>query len=258
MPTLLWAGLAGLATGVGAVPLFIFNVLPRRAYDALLGVGAGLMLGAATLGLLGHALEGIEGEGAVAMRQLLTIAAGFFCGAMLLLAMDRYVPHLHAGGHPHHSHGDPDARRQAFMVISAMTLHRIPEGFAIGAGFAHGGAPLGLMLTVAVAVQNACEGMVMGAPLRKGGMPRWRSFLLITSTGLALPAAAVFGVLLSSQTEALPFFLAFAAGALIYVVSNEIIPESHSHGNEGTATFGLVMGFLGVLILQALTGHGHA
>jgi len=252
------AGLAGLATGLGAVPLFLYDTLPRRAYDALLGVGAGLMLSAATLGLLGHALEGVRVEGALSIAQLLAICVGFLSGAGLLFALDRFMPHLHAGGHPHHAHGDPDARRQALMVTGAMTLHRIPEGFAIGAGFAHGGTSLGIMLTIAVAFQNACEGVVMSAPLRKGGMAPWRSFLMVTSTGLALPIAAVAGALISAQEAALPFLLALAAGALIYVVSNEIIPESHSHGNEGTATLGLVLGFLGVVLLQALTGHGHA
>ena len=262
MPALLHslvaAGLAGLATGVGAVPLFIYDTLPRRAYDALLGVGAGLMLSAATLGLLGHALEGVQQQGEVSMPRLAAIGFGFLCGAGLLFALDRFLPHLHAGGHPEHAHRDPDARRQALMVTGAMTLHRIPEGFAIGAGFAHGGTSLGVMLTVAVAFQNACEGVVMSAPLRKGGMARWRSFLMVTSTGLALPVAAAAGALISAHQAALPFLLALAAGALIHVVSNEIIPESHSHGNEGTATLGLVLGFLGVVMLQALTGHGHA
>jgi zinc transporter, ZIP family len=256
LPALVAAGLAGLATGAGALPLFLWDTLPRRAYDALLGVGAGLMLSAATLGLLGHALEGVRVDGELSVRHVLAIAVGFLAGAGLLFALDRFLPHLHAGGHP--EHGDPDARLQGTMVVGAMTLHRIPEGFAIGAGFAHGGASLGMLLTVAVAFQNACEGVVMSAPLRKGGMARWRAFLLVTSTGFALPVAAVAGAALSTRPAALPFLLALAAGALIYVVSNEIIPESHSHGNEGTATLGLVLGFLGVVLLQALTGHGHA
>jgi ZIP family zinc transporter len=98
----------------------------------------------------------------------------------------------------------------------------------------------------------------MSAPLRQGGMERWRTFLMVTSTGLAVPLAAVGGLLLSAHAATLPFLLALAAGALIYVVSNEIIPDSHSHGNEGTATAGVVVGFLAIVLLQALTGHGHA
>jgi len=262
LPALVAAGIAGLATGMGALPLFFYDTLPRRAYDALLGACAGLMLSAATLGLLGHALEAVRDGGAVSVPQLCAVAFGFLTGAGLLFALDRYLPHLHAGGHPHHAHeqgkGDPDAHRQAMMVIGAMTLHRIPEGFAIGAGFAHGGTSLGMLLTVAVCFQNACEGIAMSAPLRKAGVARGKAFALVTSTGLALPIAALGGALLSVHPATLPFLLALAAGALIYVVSNEIIPESHSHGNEGTATLGLVLGFLAIVILQALTGHGHA
>src|SRR5262249_25868158 len=146
--------------------------------------------------------------------------------------------------------------RQGLLISGAMTIHRLPEGFAIGAGFAGGGSrSLGWVLAIAVAFQNACEGAVMGAPLRHAGWSRARVLGAVTPTGLATPIAALAGYALgASLAGALPFFLALAAGALIYLISNEIIPETHSHGNEGLATLGLVCGFVITVTVIALGG----
>jgi ZIP family zinc transporter len=186
------------------------------------------------------------------------------------------IPHLHAGGHHqhqdpapgehgehahcHHADVDERARHQGLLVLGAMSLHRLPEGFAIGAGFAAGAGtalrPLGIMLAIAVAAQNAVEGAVMAAPLRRGGLGPLRLLALVTATGLAVPASALAGYFLSGANPgALPLVLALAAGALIYLTCNEIIPESHSHANERAATFGLISGFVLIILLQVLTGH---
>jgi ZIP family zinc transporter len=180
-------------------------------------------------------------------------------------AMDRLIPHRHARGHhqhlghaPGHDHHDRHPSggesRRGYAIVGALTIHRFPEGLAIGAGFAaveH--ARLGLLLAIAVGLQNACEGIVMAAPLRQGGVAAGRSVLVITLTGLATPLAAIAGSLLGIRTApTMPFILALAAGTLIYVTSNEIIPESHSHGFEGTASSGVVAGFLLTMILGAL------
>ena len=134
-----------------------------------------------------------------------------------------------------------------------MSIHRVPEGLAIGAGFAVDHHRLGWMLSIAVALQNVCEGMVMAAPLRQSGMSLLGSLALVSATGLVVPAGAVLGYGLSGlAVAALPFVLALAAGTLIYVTSNEIIPESHSHGHEGTASAGLVIGFLLTMLVSAL------
>ncbi|MEK6609075.1 MAG: ZIP family metal transporter [Myxococcota bacterium] len=251
---LIAATLAGLATGLGALPFTFAAGVPRRAYDALLGVGAGLMLSAATLGLLAHALEKVRTDGSTDGARLALVVLGFLAGAGLMWAMDRFVPHVHAGGHPEHEPGEAQAAHQGMLLTGGVVLHRIPEGLAIGSAFVHGGA-LGTMLTVAIAVQNVCEGVVLSAPLRRGGFARLRNLIVVTSTGLALPLAAVVGFLASAQLpSALPFLLALAAGALIHLVSNEVIPESHSHGNEGLATLGLVVGFLTTVLLQVATG----
>lgn len=264
---LLAAGLTGLCTGVGALPFLFIRELPRRAYDGILGLGAGLMLAAATLGLLAEAVEGVHGPSGLDTKVLALVVLGFIVGVAVAALMDRFIPHRHARGHhqhlghaPGHDSHDRDhdeSARRGYAILGALTIHRIPEGLAIGAGFAAGGAQrLGLLLAIAVGIQNACEGVVMGAPLRAGGVSRGRSFFVVLATGLATPVAALAGNMLSlGALRALPFILALAGGTLIYVTSNEIIPESHSHGHEGTASAGVVAGFLLTLVLQAVL-HG--
>jgi ZIP family zinc transporter len=270
------ATLTGLATGLGVIPFFFRQTIPRRIYDAVLGMGAGLMLSAATLGLMASALEHVRPHGGeVDVAVLVEIIIGFVVGVILLVLMDRVIPHLHARGHREHishppvdhhvgdafhphEHEHHEQVRHGLLISGAMTIHRLPEGFAIGAGFASGnGHTLGWMLAVAVAFQNVCEGAVMGAPLRLAGWSRAKSFLIVLATGLAVPFAAIVGYLATSHIAgALPFALALASGALIYLISNEIIPETHSHGNEALATMGLVLGFL-VTILVRSVGHTH-
>ena len=265
------AVLVGLMTGVGVIPFLFRKTIPRRLYDAILGMGAGLMLSAATLGLLAEAVHDIRAEGALDVSVLLQVLVGFALGVVILIVMER-IPHHHAGGHREHisrhheaqdsvhphEHEHQEEVRKGLLITGAMTIHRIPEGFAIGAGFAAGPErTLGWVLAVAVAFQNACEGAVMAAPLRHAGWSRPRVFLTVAATGLATPFAAVFGYLAGTHlVTLLPFALALASGALIYLISNEIIPETHSHGNEGLATLGIVCGFAVTIIVSSL-GHAH-
>jgi ZIP family zinc transporter len=256
---LLAAVLSGLATSLGALPFLVMRELPRRAYDGILGLGAGLMLAAATLGLLAEAVHGVRGPDGLDVAKLLLVVAGFGVGVGLAAAMDRFIPHHHAGGHHEHLGHEPghdvhdrphaaaddsrqQAARHAYAVVGALSLHRIPEGLAIG-----------ILLAIAVGVQNACEGIVMSAPLRQGGVSPRRGFIIVALTGLTIPIGAVVGQALAAVAAAMmPFVLALAGGTLIYVTSNEIIPESHSHGNEGTASAGLVLGFLLTMVLEAV------
>jgi ZIP family zinc transporter len=257
------AALTGLVTGVGAFPFFFIRQLPRRAYDAILGLGAGLMMAAATLGLLHEALEGVSGPNGLDLGRLTLVIAGFLAGVFVASVMDRLIPHSHARGHRHHI--APDCRdenahdqrveiRQSYAIVGALSIHRIPEGLAIGAGFASGhGSRLGWLLVAAVGIQNVCEGVVMGAPLRLSGVSPMRGLLVVAASGLAVPLGALAGQGLSSLAfVALPFVLALAGGILIYVTSNEIIPESHSHGHEGAASTGLVLGFLLTMVIGAV------
>jgi ZIP family zinc transporter len=276
---LLAAALTGLATGLGAFPFFFVRALPRRVYDGILGLGAGLMLAAATLGLLTEALAGVHAADGLDTGRLLLVIAGFVSGVGMAAVMDRFIPHRHARGHrqhivghdPDHDHGDAHEHvhgnghdhggevaqedlRRTYLIIGALSIHRVPEGLAIGAGFvASESHRLGLMLSVAVALQNACEGVVMGAPLRRAGVSPMRGLLIVLLTGSAVPFGALVGnVVSASAVAALPFVLALAAGTLIYVTSNEIIPESHSHGHEGTASAGVVAGFLVTMLIGAV------
>jgi ZIP family zinc transporter len=264
------ASLVGFATALGALPILASREVSRRIYDTMLGLGAGLMLAAATLGLLPEAVAGVRVDGVVQLDLLLLVLAGFVVGVALLSGMDRLIPHLHAGGHHEHMHGhdegahehchhasvDDRARHQGLLIVGAMTLHRLPEGFAIGAGFASSRLlPLGVMLAVAVAMQNAIEGAVMAAPLKRGGLQPGRLLTLVAATGVSVPLASVAGYLLAHVVRgALPFMLAVGGGALIYLTCNEIIPESHSHGNERRATFGLLVGVLVILCVKVLVG----
>jgi ZIP family zinc transporter len=263
---LLAATLTGSATALGALPFAFLREVSRRTYDTLLGLGAGLMLAAATLGLLPEALRTVQAGEHVDLTGLAVVLAGFGAGVAVLFLMDRMIPHTHAGGHHHHMEGggehdhchhptvDEKARHSGLLVLGAMTLHRLPEGFAIGVAAAQS-RTLGLMLALAIAAQNAVEGVVMAAPLSRGGLPPLRIVGLVGATGMAVPIAAVAGFWLSGVNGVLPFALALGAGALIYLTCNEIIPESHSHGNERPATFGVVTGFVAIILLQLFVGH---
>jgi zinc transporter, ZIP family len=264
----------GLATSLGVIPFLFRATIPRKAYDAILGMGAGLMLSAATLGLLASALEDVRKHGVLDGLALAQVLGGFAAGVLALALMERFVPHQHAGGHHEHiSHAHEGAVgdsfhphelehhehvRQGLLISGAMTIHRLPEGFAIGAGFAAGVEhTLGWVLAVAIAFQNICEGAVMAAPLRLAGWSRARCFFVVSATGLAVPVAALVGHAAAANIAgALPLSLAFASGALIYLISNEVIPETHSHGNEGHATLGLVVGFCITMLVRSL-GHAH-
>lgn len=253
------AGLTGLATGLGAFPFFFIRRLPRRAYDGILGLGAGLMLAAATLGLLAEALAGVQGAAGLDTVHLGKVVLGFLLGVVVAAIMDRFIPHRHAGGHHdhigHEAHEDrPEDLRRSYAIVGALSIHRIPEGLAIGAGFAAGhGSRLGWLLVMSVGIQNICEGVVMGAPLRLSGVSPWRGLAVVAASGLAVPLGALLGHALSASTvSTLPIVLALAGGILIYVTSNEVIPESHSHGHEGTASSGVVLGFLLTMIIGAV------
>ena len=265
------AVLSGLATSLGALPFLFVRDLARRTYDGILGLGAGLMLAAATLGLLAEAVRGVHGAGGLDVGRLALVVAGFVIGVGMAAAMDRFIPHHHAGGHHQHLGHEPGhdvhdrqeheagderrrAARHAYAVVGALSLHRVPEGLAIGAGFAVPGAShVGIILAVAVGVQNTCEGIVMSAPLRASGVSARRGFIIVGLTGLTIPLAAAVGQALAGVAAAtMPFMLALAGGTLIYVTSNEIIPESHSHGNEGTASACLLLGFLLTMLLESV------
>jgi ZIP family zinc transporter len=233
--------IAGLATGVGGAIVAIFGNLNMRTYDALLGFAAGVMTAVATLGLIQGAL--IEGN-------LLVTLIGIAVGAFVLFVLDRYLPHEHESL-PFECTNHIIYRR-GLMLFTAMALHNVPEGLAVGTSYA-AQPRLGLLLTLAIALHNIPEGIAVAGPFRACGMPRRQYLAWATGSGLTEPIAAILGATFVLFFRGLlPFSLAFAAGAMLYVVFDELIPESHSHGYEHQATFGFISGFLLLLVLLQL------
>ena len=232
---------AGLATGVGGGIVALFGELNMRTYDSLLGFAAGVMTAVATMGLIPEAL--IRGN-------MVVTIVGVAIGAGILFALDRYLPHEHE--RLPFDCTDPIAYRRGILLLTAMTLHNVPEGLAVGTSYA-AQPRLGLLLALAIAVHNIPEGIAVAGPFRACGMPRRRYLGWATGSGLAEPVAALLGALFVTLFEPLlPFSLAFAGGAMLYVVFDELVPESHSHGYEHQATFGFMTGFLLLLALLQL------
>jgi ZIP family zinc transporter len=234
---------AGLATGVGGLTVALFGDLNMRTYDALLGFAAGVMTAIATLGLIHEALQG---------GGTLVTLLGVAVGGGALFALDRLLPHEHES--LPFVCNDHIAYRRGLMLFVAMTLHNIPEGLAVGTSYA-AQPGLGLLLALAIALHNIPEGIAVAGPFRACGMSRLRYLSWTVGSGLAEPIAAVVGALFVGLFSLLaPFSLAFAGGAMLYVVSDELIPESHSHGFEHQATFGFIGGFMLLLLLTQVVG----
>ena len=235
---------AGLATGLGAIPILLFKEIPENIHDALLGFSAGVMLTAASFSLLLPALE----EGGL-WQTLLGIAIS----CIFVFWIEKTIPHLH----PHFGRKAPQnlGLDKGLLMAVAVTLHNFPEGLAVGVGLASGSDNLGVLLAVAIAAQNIPEGLAVAAPIANSGLSRLKVFGFTLASGLAEPIAAIVGMTLAGFSKAvLPFGLAFAAGAMFYVVSDQIIPECHSNGNETEATFGVMAGVIAMLALQKLLG----
>lgn len=231
--------IAGLATGLGGGLVALLGELKMRTYDTLLGFAAGVMTAIATLGLIHEALT--QGSTLVAL-------AGVAIGAVALFALDRFLPHEHE--HLPFDCTDPMGYRRGLLLFAAMTLHNIPEGLAIGTSYT-AQPRLGLLLALAIALHNIPEGIAVAGPFRACGMPRRQYLAWAVGSGLVEPVAALLGsVFVTIFHPFLPFSLAFAGGAMLYVVSDELIPESHSHGYEHEATFGFVLGFMLLLALS--------
>lgn len=237
--------LPGLATGLGGLGLLMIRGKPSvRTLDVLTGVTAGIMLAASIFSLLVPALD---------RGSLGGVVTGFLLGVAFLAVLDATVPHIHARfAEPGHE-ADPrtPARMRAVLLLSALTIHNIPEGMAVGVAFAAGGAELGITTAIAIGVQNIPEGFAAAAPLVEAGSTKRRAVGFAFATGAVEPPAALAAALAAAIAGALLVGgLAFAAGAMIYVVVDELIPEAHGHGNERWATLGLIAGFVLMLTLD--------
>lgn len=238
----------GGATIVGVLIGFIFQKVPHKFNDAILGFAGGIMLAAAVLGLILPSME--EGN-------IWITAIGILTGALFLNFADKITPHLHRiTGIDQETHTEAqNSINKVMLFVMAIAIHNLPEGIAAGVGF--GSDNIGNAITVAlgIALQNIPEGMIIVSPLIMAGVSKWRVFLIASFTGVIEIIGTLIGfTAVSVATVILPFALAFAGGTMIYVVSDEMIPETHSHGYEQMATYSLLFGFITMLIMDFYIG----
>ncbi len=239
----------GGATVIGALIGFIFKSISHKFSDIVLAFAAGVMLAAAVLGLI---IPSIEYGGKYGI--LITVA-GIFVGAVCLNLIDRLVPHLHklAGDEPE-SHNNANLSK-VLLFVMAIAIHNLPEGIAAGVGFGSGDTAQALIIAGGIALQNIPEGMVIIAPMLAAGIRPRRTFVLAMITGLVEVVGTLIGYFaVSISTAILPFALAFAGGTMLYVISDEMIPETHAHGSERGATYALLVGFCVMLVTDVLLG----
>lgn len=250
----LLGGLAAAgATAVGTLPVLLARDFSQRTYDAMLGFGAGVMLAASSFSLVIPALAAARESGAGNLLAGGTVGAGIVIGAGLLLLLDAVVPHEHFIKGPEGARGR--ALKRVWLFVFAICLHNLPEGLAIGVAFAGPNAVSAFALATGIAIQDIPEGMVVALALRSVGYSKWTSAGLGVMSGLVEPIAAVLGAaLVGLSASLLPWGLAIAAGAMLFVISHEIIPESHRKGHESLATSGLILGFVVMMVLDTSLG----
>lgn len=239
----------GGATVFGAIIGFIFKNMSHKWSDIILSFAAGVMLSAAVLGLVIPSLEYGGRFG------IIVTIAGIFAGAVCLNLIDKLVPHLHKlSGKETELHKDTQLSK-VLLFVMAIAIHNLPEGIAAGVGFGSGDISQALMIAGGIALQNIPEGMVIISPMLAVGLPAKRTFLIALFTGMVEVIGTLIGYFAVSVANAiLPFALAFAGGTMLYVVSDEMIPETHAHGNERGATYSFLAGFCVMLIADVLLG----
>lgn len=246
-------------TALGAAVVFVTTGFNRKLLDVMLGFAAGVMIAASFWSLLAPAIAMSEGD---AFPAWLPPAVGFLVGAGFLRLIDRILPHLHAGFSMEDAEGIKTSWRRSTLLVLAITLHNIPEGLAVGVAF--GAAAAGfetatvagaVALAIGIGIQNFPEGLAVSMPLRGEGMSRLRSFWYGQISGVVEPVAGVIGAATVLVSRALlPYALGFAAGAMIFVVVEEVIPESQRTGNADLATGGAIVGFVVMMILDVAFG----
>lgn len=233
--------IAGLSTGIGAIPILLMENIRQDILDVSMGFSAGIMLSASFFSLLMPAIE---------MGGITSVIVGFTLGGVIFDVADRSIPHFHRFiGYE----GPGSKIRKVWLMIIAITIHNFPEGISVGVGFGLGDVKAALALAIGIGLQNIPEGSAVAFPLFKEGYGKWRAFAYSTLSGLVEPVGGLLGLLLVSlSSSVLPYALSFAAGAMVYVVSDEMIPETHRCGVESKATFGLMAGFVLMMVLDVI------
>ncbi len=246
-PVLLTALGVGGATVLGAIIGFIFKKISHRFSDIVLSFAAGVMLAAAVIGLI---IPSIEYGGKYGI--LITII-GIFAGALCLNLVDKLVPHLHKLIGADIEEHKKSSLGKVLLFVMAIAIHNLPEGIAAGVGFGSGNTTQALIIAGGIALQNIPEGMVIIGPLLASGVSPKKTFVIALMTGLIEVLGTFIGYFaVSIATVILPFALAFAGGTMLYVISDEMIPETHSHGSERGATYALLIGFCLMLAMDVL------
>lgn len=267
---LIWLGIiasfaAGIATGIGSIPVFFTRNISRKLLDVLLGAAAGVMLAATSFSLIVPAIE--KGGGGVAGAGIALV--GILCGGVFIDIVDKFFPDTNllvnaVNGQDTNTNGfakncfrnmSPQLRKIWLFVI-AITIHNFPEGLAVGVGFGDGDIANGISLAIGIGLQNIPEGLAVALPLIRENYRPGRAFLIALATGLVEPVGGLIGVaLVQIAKPVLPFALAFAAGAMLFVISHEIIPETQSRqGSSKVATHSLLIGFVIMMFLDNTLG----
>jgi ZIP family zinc transporter len=259
-----WAALLAttftwLVTAAGAGIVFFFKELNRKTLDGMLGFTGGVMVAASFWSLLAPSIAMSEG---LSVPNWFPAAVGFLAGAFLLFALDKVLPHLHINFDPSQKEGVETKWHRSTLLVLAITLHNIPEGLAVGVLF--GGAAAGIpeatiggavALAIGIGLQNFPEGIAVAMPLRRMGLSRRRSFFYGQLSAIVEPVAGVIGaVAVLWMQPILPYALAFAAGAMIYVVIEEVIPETQLDAHTDIATLGFIGGFVVMMVLDVALG----
>ncbi len=248
-----------LLTALGAGLVFFFRTINRKLLDGMLGFAAGVMIAASYWSLLAPAIEMAERS---SLPSWVPATTGFIGGALFLWAIDKVMPHLHLGFPMEEAEGIPTHWRRSILLVLAITLHNIPEGLAVGVAFGALAADMpsatlagAVALALGIGIQNFPEGTAVSVPLRREGMSRWKSFWYGQLSGIVEPIAGVVGAAAVILMEPiLPYALAFAAGAMIFVVVEELIPEAQLEKNTDIATMGTILGFAVMMTLDVALG----
>jgi ZIP family zinc transporter len=246
-------------TALGASMVFFTRSAERRFLDTMLGFAGGVMIAASFWSLLAPAIELSSGGRFPAW---IHVATGFLIGGIFLRIVDHLIPHLHLGFPPNRQEGPPSTYRKSTLLVLAITMHNVPEGLAIGIAFGAAAAQLpaaplagAIALAIGIGIQNFPEGLAISLPLLREGLSPWKSFFFGQLSGAVEPLAAILGAFAVIATRTLlPYALAFAAGAMLFVVVEEVIPESQVHGNTDLATMGTLLGFVVMMALDVGLG----